>query len=271
MKRMLRLQLVWLTVFGPGLFLACHAAPLQKVRTLDDNIKRVALTTGSETIGGASMEDAVAFLRTHAAFPVSFEFVEYDRAKDGLTLSAALAKLHQLKQTQTLSDLDEMRLKTYEQQLSDGQDPGTVIGFQKRTFSIVEDNISVRAFLDRLAVLDGAYSWRNDGTDDAPIVVIQPRGKSALEWSVPAICGSPQDLSFARLYESGGKLTVLFQQHNISRVAFKGGVGNPEVEVDVCKGHLSARDVLNLTAASLGHDVSWTLSGVKGLRWLTFQ
>jgi hypothetical protein len=268
---MLRLQLGWLIVFGAGLFLACHAAAPQKVRTLDDNIKHVELTAGSETIGGASMEDAVAFLRHHAAFPVSFEFVEYDRAKDGLTLSTALAKLHQLKQTQTLSDLDEMRLKTYEQQISDGQDSGTVIGFQKRTFSIVEDNISVRAFLERLAVLDGAYSWRNDGTDDAPVVVIQPRGKSALEWNVPAICGSPQDLLFAKLYGSGGKLTVLFQQHNISRVAFQGGVETPDVQVDICKSHLSARDVLNLTAASLGHDVSWTLSGVKGLRWLTFQ
>lgn len=45
----------------------------------------------------------------------------------------------------------------------------------------------------------------------------------------------------------------------------------PNIQLDLCQDHLTARDVLNLTVKAMGQDISWSLSGTVGLRWLTFQ
>jgi hypothetical protein len=270
MKVLIHFGLLWLIAAAdvpqmPPL----KSSPEVTLKTLDSEIPRIELTAGAEAIGGATIEDAVAALRLLAEFPICVELIEYDKEKDALSLGAALEQLRAMKTRQGLTLPDEARLKRYEE-LADTEDVRTPIGFKKKTFTLVENNLTVRAFLDRLMQLDNAYVWRNEGTNQAPVIVIQPRTKSALDWSVPSICGSPQDLSSTTLYGPGGKLTVLLQAHSISRVE----VSNkrlPGVQVDLCRDHLTARDALDLTIGAAGHDLSWSLSGIKGLRWLSFQ
>jgi hypothetical protein len=43
----------------------------------------------------------------------------------------------------------------------------------------------------------------------------------------------------------------------------------PHVAIDVCSNHLTARDVLNLTVK--GIHTSWTLAGIKGMRFISFE
>ena len=83
---------------------------------------------------------------------------------------------------------------------------------------------------------------------------------------MPRICGGQKELSSVELYGLGGKLSVLLNAHGIY-------IGNmpTDVQLDLCRDHLVAQDVLNLTIKAVGDNHSWSLSGVKGLRWLTFE
>jgi Bacterial TSP3 repeat len=58
----------------------------------------------------------------------------------------------------------------------------------------------VRSLLDSLVAIDDEYRWQNYGTEDNPLIVIQPRGQSALDWAVPPICGSPSELSTSKIF-----------------------------------------------------------------------
>jgi len=45
----------------------------------------------------------------------------------------------------------------------------------------------------------------------------------------------------------------------------------PDVPLNLCQDHLTAKEVLNRTASAAGPGFSWTLSGIRGLRFLSFQ
>src|SRR6266568_3399039 len=66
----------------------------RKLHDLRGVVPSVELESGSEAIGGASIEDAVALLRHWTAFPICFESRALSRETDGLTLAEALIKLH---------------------------------------------------------------------------------------------------------------------------------------------------------------------------------
>ena len=256
--------------FSAVLPMRCQSTAKAALPTLDSTIPHVALTTGAETIGGASIEDAVVLLRSLTVFPICIELKDFSREADGLTLGEALTSLENLKSRQELGIADVARLKRYEE-LAASEPTTTLIGFRKNTFTLVQDNVTVRALLDRLVILDNTYVWHNDGTSEAPVVVIAPAEKSVLDWPVPAICGPTEELSTARQYGPSGKLTRLFGGHEISRLEINEGNAIPYALLPLCREGLNARDVLNLTIEAVGHDLSWSLSGTKGARWLTFQ
>ena len=239
------------------------------LKTLDSEIASVELTAGTEGIGGASIEDVVLFLRQLSDFPICIEQLDYDRARDGLTLAEALNQLRELKTKGPLAALDETRLNAYEQ-MAVAQRANTLIGFKKKTFKLVQKNVSVRTLLNKVTELDSDYTWKNYGSDASPLVVIQPKQTTVLDWPVPAICGSPEELSARTLYGVGGRLTLLFQGHSISRLEIRGSEPR-DLQLPVCQNQLVARDVLNLTIRAAGNNQSWSLAGIKGLRWLTFQ
>ena len=237
---------------------------------LEQIIPHIELTRGIEAIGGATIPDVVVTLREQTDFPICIEELEYDRKTDGLTLDAAIAKLRALKAEQKLTHLDEARLNQY-QELAKTEDPHTfIVGINQKTFTLVEDNATVRAVLDRTIGLDPAYIWKNYGTSKAPLVVLQPRTRSALDWPVPSVCGGSQETKTAELFGTDGKLTTLFAAHAIYLVEMN-GARMPNVPLDLCHDHLTARDVLNRIVTAGGNHLSWTLSGIKGLRWLSFQ
>ncbi len=238
--------------------------------TLEDTIPHIELTQSAEAIGGATIEDAVVALRQLTSFPICIEILEYDQQKDGLTLAKALEQLRTLKAKGELTDSDHARLERY-QVLAASESPSILIGYTKKTFMLVESKITIRALLNRITELDSTYTWRNDGTDKEPIIVLQPRVKTALDWSIPSVCDSSRSMSTKNLFAPGGKLTLFFQAYNIHRLEMNSAYQLPDVQIDLCHDHLSARDVLNLVVKAAGHDLSWSLSGIKGLRWLTFQ
>ncbi|HWZ46410.1 MAG TPA: hypothetical protein VNW97_23255 [Candidatus Saccharimonadales bacterium] len=267
MNEDVRSALFWLiAIIGVASVEATAAVPLA---TLESTIPHIELTQSAEAIGGATIEDAVVALRQMTSFPICIEILEYDRQKDGLTLGRALEQLHALKGRGEISPPDQIRLERYEA-LATSESPSTLIGYIKRTFSLVEKNVTVRALLDRLTELDSSYAWKNYGSEQEPIVVIQPRTKSGLDWSIPSICSSSGILT-KNLFGPGGKLTLIFQAHDISLVETKSGIRMQDVRLDLCKDHLVALDVLNLAIKAVGNNASWALSGIKGLRWLTFQ
>jgi hypothetical protein len=239
------------------------------LRFLNSTIPHVAFTSSAEGFGGATVEDVVVTLRQLVKFPICMELKEFRSDVDGLTLGAAIAELTALKAKRGLEPPDESRLKRYEE-LASTQSRSTLIGFRKKTFTLVQDNITVAALLDRVTELDRTYRWRNEGTDSVPLVVIQPRQQSALEWPVPPLCGSTA-MPSSSLYGPNGQLTSFFSDHRISRVELNGGNRLPNVPLNLCFDHLTALKVLNLTIIAAGNGTSWSLSGVQGLRWLTFQ
>lgn len=264
------LSLIWLAAMA-GAAQVPQSDSRVTLSTLDSVIPHVSLTAGVvEVFGGATIEDAVMLLRSLVVFPVCIEKLDFDGEADGLTLGEVLGKLRNLKTQHGLAPQDEARLQIY-QQWSATKGASTVIGLKKKTFTLVEDNITVRTFLDRITEMDSAYVWRDDGSGTVPLIVIQPQKRSVLEWSVPRTCGSAEELSSAKLYAPGGTMTVLLQAHNISRIAINGRNKLPDVPLDLCRNDLTARDVLNLTIEAAGHDVFWSVSGIRGLRWLTFQ
>lgn len=267
MKKALFIALICLTnVMLSGARSSTRSGNEQPIVRLDSVISHLELTNGGKGIGGATISDAVLVLQKLANFPICFEEIEHEKGKDGLTLKAAIELLRDLQVHQKLAQADEVRLKRYEE-LSATEDPETFfVGFKQTTFSLVRDNITVKAVLDELTELDKHYIWNNVGTEQSPFVIIQPRERSILDWQVPRICGAPKDLSSASLYTNGGRLSTLFNSHGIY-------VGNmpPDRQLDLCRDGLTAREILNLTIRAAEPKLSWIVSGVKGLRWVTFQ
>lgn len=257
-------SLLWVAVVAVSS--SSVAQPSGKLRDLEGKISSIELVSGSEAIGGASVEDAVALLQQWAAFPVCFESRQFNRRVDGLTLAQALVKLRELKTEHNLAARDAVRLKAYEQ-MSTTEDPSTLIGFKRTTFRFTAHDVSVRSFLDQLVNLDEEYVWKNYGTRERPLIVIQPRNSSVLEFAVPSVC---EDKQARRLYGPGGQMTDVLQAHGISR--FEMGPRNlvPAVQINLCRGDLNARDALNLLVEAAGRDESWSLSGIKEMRLLTF-
>jgi hypothetical protein len=211
----------------------------------------------------------VTLLRQITVLPICIEELDYDDVKDTLTLGTALDTLRAIKNTHGLARQDEARLELYEK-WSSTKPRSTVIGVKQKTFTLVQDNIRVKDLLDQITALDTAYRWRNDGDNEAPLIVIEPRQRSVLDWPVPRICGPPQELSSSSLYGPGGRLTTLFQAHNISRLEINGRGKLPDVHLDLCRDQLVARDVLNLTVKASAERLSWSLSGIRGMRFLRF-
>jgi hypothetical protein len=127
-------------------------------KTLEDELQQVHLTLSVEAFqaGGVTMADAVLELRMRTAFPISFESVEYDRDKDRMTLGDVLESFRALKARSDLSPAEAARLKMYEE-MAVHQSTATPVGVRKKTFTLIQDHITVRAFLDRITQLDGNY------------------------------------------------------------------------------------------------------------------
>jgi hypothetical protein len=168
----------------------------KRAHHLDDVITNVNLTAGTETIGGASIVDAVNLLRDSATFPVSLEMLEIERPKSFVTLQEALATLHSLQAITPLGDGDKHRLDRYEE-LAKTHPPSEILVPRQRTFKLVRDQISVREFLVQVTTLDDEYEWKNYGTDKSPQIVIHPRAASALLWPLTPIC-TPRPISIDR-------------------------------------------------------------------------
>jgi hypothetical protein len=169
----------------------------KRTATLNDLIEHIELREGAETIGGASMEDAVSALRELADFPVALEMLEFKRPEDFVTLAEALEKLHQMQATEALGSRDKGRWNAYEE-MAQTHKPSTIPVARQRAFTLVEDRITVRDLLDRLMALDDEYTWKNYGGERAPVIVIQPQARTALGWPVPSI-SDPRLVAYAEL------------------------------------------------------------------------
>src|SRR5262245_42955170 len=110
-----------------------------KLTRLDDRIPKVELTSGAESIGGASVEDVVVLLREAVAFPICIEFRDVTREADGITAGNALNDLKVLKARRGIDALDEARLKRYEQIVS-SEGPTALVGFKEKTFTLSLQN-----------------------------------------------------------------------------------------------------------------------------------
>jgi hypothetical protein len=253
----------------------------QRVKKLNDVIEHIEITDGVETIGGASMQDAIWALREQTDFPISLELLEFERPRDFITLGEALARLHTLETTAVLGIRDMGRLHDYEKR-AQTHEPSDVLFPRQKTFALVEDQITVRALLNRMMTLDDEYLWKDYGTESTPVIVIQPRTGSALEWPLSRIC-HPRPIASNQLFASCrnqkcGPYTKLLNDHNMSVIQMLDGPVLPGehppdpvplVSVDVCRDRLTVRDVLNLIAK--GTNSSWTLAGIKGMRLISFQ
>lgn len=253
----------------------------QRATKLNDVIEHFEITDGVETIGGASMQDAIWALRKQTDFPISLEMLEFERPKDFITLGEALTTLHRLQTTGVLGTRDMSRLHDYEKR-AQTHEPSEVLVARQRTFTLVEDQITVRALLDRMMTLDDEYLWKDYGTESTPVIVIQPRAVSALEWPMSRIC-HPRPIASDQLFagcrnQKCGPYTKLLNDHNVSVIQLLDGPvlpGEPPpgpvplVSIDVCRVRLTAQDVLNLIAE--GTNSSWTLAGIKGMRLISFQ
>lgn len=248
----------------------------RRVKHLDDVIGSVRLIDGSETIGGASIEDAVNTLRDKAAFPVSLEMLEFERPKDFVTLDEALARLRGMAALAPLGDRDKSRLARYEE-LAKSEPCSEVMVPRQRTFKLVRDGITVREFLVQVTALDDEYEWKNYGTDQAPQIVIQPRTASVLSWTVSPIC-NPRPVAIERILagckgQECGEFTKALSERNISILYMSIGPSPPDSVphgfVDLCAQTLVARDVVNRIAESA--HTSWTVAGIRGMRFLSFS
>lgn len=254
---------------------------VNRAKHLEDVIESVSLTDGAETIGGASIEDAVTILRDKVAFPVSLEMVEFERPKDFVTLDEALTKLRSIQAVGPLAARDKTRRDSYEE-LAKTHPGSEIIVAHQKSFTLVRDRITVRDLLDQITILDDEYQWKNYGTEREPMVVIQPRAKSALNWHVPSIC-TPRPVAVDQILagcngQECGAFTKVLGARNISIVYMSIGPASkgkdsadprPHGLVDLCNETLTARDVLNLVSEAA--HTSWTLSGIKGLRFISFN
>jgi hypothetical protein len=268
------------TVLKQGLFMltvgittsVAAGSPPQRgfAQGLDDVIEHVALTEGAETLGGASVEDAVHLLRERTRFPINLEMIEFERPRDFVTLGEALAKLRELEISGVLSSNDKFRLIRYEELLKTKNESEVLLPRQK-TFTFVQERITVREFLDRLMTLDDEYAWKNYGNDRMPLIVIAPRRVSALDWKVVPIC-HPKPIAYSKLFagcnrQECGPFTKQLGDHNMTEMFMSNW--RPTASVNMCRGHLTARDVLDLTVN--GARASWTLAGMKEMRVISYE
>jgi hypothetical protein len=253
----------------------------KRATNLDGIIENIYLAEGVETIGGASIEDVIREVRERTDFPVGLDMLEFEKPKDFVTLGEALAKLHGMQASGTLGTSDQSRLDRYEE-MAETREPSEILVPRQRTFSLVQDRVTVRDLLDQLVALDDEYLWKNYGTEMEPIVVIQPRASRVLDWRVPPIC-EPQPIAIDELLagcngRECGPFIKLLGDHSIWVVyMFMGPVSpgeqGPDIRphglVDLCNDHLTARDVLNLIAKAA--KTSWTVGGIKGMRFISFD
>jgi hypothetical protein len=175
---------------------------------------------------------------------------------------------------------DKARLGTYEE-MAQNRPGSEILVARQRSFTLVRNRMSSRDLLDEITRLDDEYDWKNYGTDNASLVVIQPRTTSALDWAVPPLCKTqPTQIDEILAGCNGqecGSFTKLLSDHNLSVFyMYMGPVspGKPEPDlrphgfIDLCSDGLTARDVLNRIAKSSG--TSWTLGGIKGMRLISF-
>lgn len=249
---------------------------VSRAKHLDDVIENVRLTDGSETIGGASIEDAVNQLRDKVGFPVSLEMLGFERPKDFITLDEALAELHRMQTLAPLGDRDKSRLHAYEELSKTGPGSQELVPRQK-TFTFVRDRITVREFLIQVTALDDEYEWKNYGKDRAPQIVVQPRTASVLNWTMSPIC-YPRPVAIDRILagckdQECGEITKALFERNISILYMNLGPNPldsaPHGFVDLCSHTLLARDVLNRIAEA--SHTSWTVGGIKGMRLISFS
>ncbi len=278
LRQLLSLTSICLTFISVARF---AQAAERVVAGMDSIITRFELSDSPlGGIGGATMADAVQKLQEVTGIPVCLEEIEYDGERDGLTLSTALQKLRELQARNELSESDRARLERYEELMHEVKDPDHHVVFMNvRTFKISESHVTLRALLDHLIELDPDYTWQNDGNLTTPLIVVQPKAKSALDWTVPSICKSKESLR--QLYGAGGSLTELLNQHKISlmwvwigRTTYPQQPNQeelPTTSLDLCHESLTARDVLMLTVKALGPKFYWTLSGIKEMRFLQFE
>lgn len=250
-----------------------RAEHANRAKHLDDVIEQVTLTDGMQTIGGASIDDAVNLLRDKTAFPVALEMVEFDRPKDFVTLDEALGQLHKM---HSLNERDKQRLRTYEE-LAKTHPGSEVVVPRQKTFTLTRERITVRDLLDQIAQADDEYEWKNYGSEKKPVIVVQPRAASALNWNVAPICKT-RHISIDQLLagckdQPCGPLTQALSDHQISVMDLYEGTdihedNSPHGFLDMCAENLTARDALNLIEKSA--HTSWTLGGIKGMRFLSF-
>ncbi len=254
----------------------------KRAKHLDGVIEQVSLTDGMQTIGGASMGDAVNFLRDKTAFPVALEMLEFERPKDFVTLDEAITKLQGMQALAPLGARDKVRLDRYDELANTHQGSELIVPRQK-TFSFVRDRLTIREFLNEITTLDDEYEWKNYGTERKPVIVVQPRTASALNWRVPPIC-KPRPVTTERVLAACAKqecspFTKALGERNMGvlYIAVDEPVvpGKPDPDmtaphgyVDLCQQNLTALDVLNRIAIS-GH-TSWTMAGIKGMRFISF-
>jgi len=251
-----------------------RAEHANRAKHLDDVIEQVTLTDGMQTIGGASIEDAVNLLRDKTAFPVALELVEFERPKDFVTLDEALGELHKMS---SLNERDKQRLRTYEEMAKSHMGSEVLVPRQK-TFTMVRERITVRDLLDQITKADDEYEWKNYGSEKKPVIILQPRAASALNWKVAQIC-KPRHISIDQLLagckdQPCGPLTQALSDHQISVMYLYEGTDIHEDDaphgfLDICAENLVARDALNRIAESA--HTSWTLGGIKGMRFLSFD
>ena len=286
MMRMRRCRQVGLLVLIAGMTGALATAQTdarshaKRAKTLNDTLETIRLTDGFENIGGASIQDAASMLRDNVAFPVALEMVEFERPKDFVTLDEALAKLHEMQSVGSLGSRDKDRLHKY-QEMAKAHQGSEVLVPRQRTFTLVRNRITIRDLLDEIIKLDDEYEWNNSGTDRKPLIVIQPRVLSALNWPVSPVCrphriAIEQALAACKGQECGS-FTNLLSEHHISVLYMYVGPVSPSKPepdpsphgfIDWCSESLAARDVLNRIARS--SRMSWTLGGIKGMRFLMF-
>jgi len=257
------------------LFCAQQAYSQQSARprlaALDDHISEVRLDRGYVTVGGATIEDAVTLARTFVAFPICLELIDYDPKRDAMTVHDAIERLRKLQITHPLSGAETALLQSYETLQSEGAS-SRIVGYKKTTFTLIRHDISVRNYLNEIVSLDTKYRWMNYGTTERPLIVVEPRTESALSWNVSGLCDR-EPMIAEDLFGTNGEVTRQFKAHSIIRVA----MGSREllagvlVKSNFCDGVVTARDLLNRISDAAPKTLSWSLSGIKGLRWLEFQ
>lgn len=235
---------------------------------LEQKIPRYELASGVEGIGGATMLDAVNELRSVAGISICFEEIQYDAPN--LTLATAINRLTQVKKEGPLSRNDQLRWRRY-QELAREQDPDKlVIGIDKKTFKMPEQkNVPLRTLLDELVKTNPEYKWSLAGDESAAIVVIEPATGSVLNWKVEIPC---RDYNLQDLYSAHGQFIPQLAARSINVVWFGERATMPNGSIELCKAEITAREVLNRTVALLHTPgFHWTLTGLKNLRWLSFE